>query len=131
MGEGISSGGADGWTFVARRKSDASQALPEVAAAIAESRSRFQTNSRAIPSSWREDPFASDSGVHGTRLSFIEQYPSFNPRLGNTTTITQAVNQYILTNAQQRGVMLQYFTVTENASDAVRQMIQKTLRLEP
>jgi hypothetical protein len=129
--EAISSRGADGWTFVARRKSDASQALPEVDAAIAESRSEFQTNSRAIPSSWREDPFVSDSGLHGTRLSFVEQYPSFNPGLGGTMMMTQAVHQYILTNAQQRGVMLQYVTITESASDAVRQMIEKTLRLEP
>ncbi|MGA2660852.1 MAG: hypothetical protein ABSH34_25490 [Verrucomicrobiota bacterium] len=131
VGEHISSRGADGWTFVARRKSDASRALPEVDAAVAESRSQFQTNSRTIPSSWREDPFVSDSGVHGTRLSFIEQYPAINPRLGGTMTMTQAVHEYILTNAQQRGVTLEYVTVTESASDAVRRMIEKTLRLEP
>ncbi len=77
-------------------------------------------------------PFSfSDSGVHGTRLSFTEQYPSFNPGLGGTTTMTQAVHQYILTNARQRAVMLQYVTVTENVSDEVRQMIEQTLRLEP
>ncbi|HXP60836.1 MAG TPA: hypothetical protein VN829_10115 [Dongiaceae bacterium] len=129
--EAVSSAGAEGWTFVARRKSDAAQALPEVEAAMAESRSRFQTNSRAITSSWREEPFASDSGVRGTRLSFIEQYPVFNPRLGGTMTITKAVRQYLLTNAQRRWVMLQYFTLTGSASDADRQMIEKTLRLEP
>jgi hypothetical protein len=98
---------------------------------LRQSRSQFQTNSRAIPSSWREEPFASDSGVQGTRLSFIERHSSFNPRLGGTITITQAVHQYFLTNAQQRGVRLQYFTVTESPSDAVREMIEKTLRLEP
>jgi len=46
-------------------------------------------------------------------------------------TMTQAVHEYILTNAQQRGVTLEYVTVTESASDAVRRMIEKTLRLEP
>lgn len=129
--EAVSSGGAEGWTFVARRKSDGAQALPEVEAAIAEPRARFHTNSRAIPSSWREEPFASDSGVHGTRLSFIEQYPVFNPRLGGTMTITKGVHQYLLMNAQRHWVLLQYFTLTGSASDADRQMIERTLRLEP
>jgi hypothetical protein len=131
LDEGTTFKRPEGWTFVNRHNSRAPKGLADTEAATAEVRAQFATNSRAIPSSWREEPFVSDSGAHGLCLSFIEQYPVPNPKLGGTTIMTQAVHDYILTNAQQRCVLLRYVTVAPDRSDTVRQMIQRTLRLEP
>jgi len=120
-----------GWTFVSRHGSPLPKGLEGVEAAAAELRSQFEKNSRAIPSSWRQEPFVSDSGAHGLCLSFSEQCPVPNPRHGGTTIMTQAVCDYILTNAHQRCVLLRHLTTSSSSSDKVRQMIQRTLRLEP
>jgi hypothetical protein len=79
-----------------------------------------------IEGSWKQEPFATQSGLHGVHISY-----TFQGGMAN--------HQYIVTNAQSR-VGIEYYTaaswrngksiVPADASDEVQEMIRRTLRTE-
>ena len=88
-----------------------------------------------VESSVKEEPFATQSGLHGVELSFTQQYPC------GMNILTQTTHNYLFTNAQSCLVYLSYHTASADNdkpgnnlsgsdSENVQRMIQRTLRVE-
>lgn len=83
-----------------------------------------------IESSLKEEPFTSDSGLHGKHVSFTREYPGRAPVRGGMMVMTQTEHHYIVTNAQQRCVEIRYVTVSGSESNQVQRMIRSTLKAD-
>ena len=92
-----------------------------------------------VESSVKEEPFATQSGLHGVEISFTQQYPC--PSRGGMNILTQTTHNYLFTNAQSCLVYLSYHTASADNdkpgnnfsgsdSENVQRMIQRTLRVE-
>jgi hypothetical protein len=87
-----------------------------------------------IANSWKEEPFATESGLQGMHISYKQQYPT--PVRGWMGLMTQTSNEYIVTNAQAHCIRIMHTsaslksTVSADASDKVQEIIRRTLRTE-
>jgi hypothetical protein len=102
-----------------------------VESGIAELRPSIAQQPGFIQSSCKEEPFASDSGLHGLHASFARKYPVPNPRGAGMILLTPTTHYYLVTNAHSRCAGIVYITVTGKESEQVQRMIRRTLRLEP
>jgi hypothetical protein len=78
---------------------------------------------------YKEEPFATESGMEGAHISFTRQHVSPNPRSGGMTLMTPTTHYYVFTNAHSRAVVLMYLTVSGTESEEVQRMIRRTLRV--
>jgi hypothetical protein len=110
-----------------------------VQSGIGECRSKANLQQGLIESSWKEEPFATESGLHGVHASFNQEYPA--PFQGGTVLMTTTTHEYLVTNAQSRCVCIRYLsasssnarpgdTISATKSEEVQRMIRRTLRVE-
>lgn len=110
-----------------------------VQSGIADRRSKANLQQGLIESSWKEEPFATESGLHGVHASFNREYPA--PFRGGTVLMATTTHEYLVTNAQSRCVCVHYVgasssnarpgdTISATTSEEVQRMIRRTLRVE-
>lgn len=83
----------------------------------------FAGNGKAIPDSFKQENFSTDSGLNGVHLSYTSR--SDRPREADTRS-----HSFITRNGSRRYVSISYITSPSNESAAVLQAIGKTLRVE-
>jgi len=98
-------------------------------AAVEAFRPRSDRQKGLVESSYKEEPFATKSGVHGVHSSFVRQYPSPNRVSGGVSLLTQTTHQYLFTNAHSRYVALQNDFVGNQSEQEVQAMIRRTLKV--
>ena len=99
-------------------------AISDLQAASNRLRSIFDDNPDAVKDSFQEEGFTTDSGLQGQHISFSAQ-----------TTIHGSVTEmrshnFIVQRQDGRFVAISFITTVRTDSDAVRQMIQKSLKLQ-
>lgn len=87
-------------------------------------RKPFDNDPNTIKDSFKEKEITTDSGLHIIRVSFNQAY-----FVGGKFMETRQHN-YIVTNAQGRFVLICYGAIAKSESEAVHQMIRKTLQLK-
>jgi hypothetical protein len=92
--------------------------------------SQIDQEQELIESSYKEEPFATESGMEGAHISFTRQHVSPNPRSGGMTLMTPTTHYYVFTNAHSRAIVLMYLTVSGTESEEVQRMIRRTLRVD-
>lgn len=92
--------------------------------------SRIDQEQDLIESSYKEEPFATESGMEGAHICFTRQHVAPKPRSGGATLMTPTTHYYVFTNAHSRAVVLKYLTVSGTESEEVQRMIRRTLRVE-
>jgi hypothetical protein len=92
--------------------------------------SQIDQEQELIESSYKEEPFATESGMQGAHISFTRQHVAPNPRSGGMTLMTPTTHYYVFTNAHSRAVVLMYLTVSGSESEEVQRMIRRTLRVD-
>lgn len=92
--------------------------------------SQIDQEQELIESSYKEEPFATESGMEGAHISFTRQHVAPNPRSGGMTLMTPTTHYYVFTNAHSRAVVLMYLTVSGSESEEVQRMIRRTLRVD-
>jgi hypothetical protein len=113
--------------------------ITNVQSGVEELRPRTDRDTGLIESSWKEEPFASETGLHGVHASFTQQYPS--SFRGGMVFMTQTTHVYLVTNAQSHCVGIRYVSASSSnerpnnivpgsESEEVQRMIQRTLRAE-
>jgi hypothetical protein len=101
-----------------------------VQSAIADVYSRISPRQGLADPSYKEEAFATESGIEGTHLAFTRQYAAPNPVQGGMTLMTPTTHYYVFRNAHSRYVALIYNTVSGTESEEVQQMIRRTLRVQ-
>lgn len=86
-------------------------------------RSVFDANVEAVKDSFRQEEFATESGVRGVHLSYAQR----SEKDGHVTEMHS--HNYIVMNRAGRCVSISYLAPAANDSDAVHQMVRKSLRL--
>jgi hypothetical protein len=90
-------------------------------------------------SSWLEEPFVTESGLHGMHMSYTRQYPA--PFQRGMVLMTQTSHEYLITNTQSRCVGIAYITASSrseypqstvpvDAVNTVQEIIRRTLKTE-
>jgi hypothetical protein len=101
--------------------------LTNIQSAVGELRSQASLQQGNIDSSWKAEPFATQTGLHGVHISFTQRY---------STT-----HYYLSTNAQSRCVGIRCVsalssnarpvdTISAVGSEEVQRMSQRTLRID-
>jgi hypothetical protein len=112
-------------------------ALTNALLALEELRPRVGRDQGLIESSWKEEPFATEAGLHGFQASFTQKYPS--PFGSGMVFMTQTTHLYLVTNQLSQWVCLRYINASSSRerprdiagqSEAVQQLIRRTLRTE-
>jgi hypothetical protein len=91
--------------------------------------SQIDQEQELIESSYKEEPFATESGMEGAHISFTRQHVAANPGSGGMTLMTPTTHYYVFTNAHSQAVVLMYDTVSGSESEEVQRMIRRTLRV--
>jgi len=87
-------------------------------------RSMFDGDSDAVKDSYHQEDFTTDSGLKGWQISY-------SVRSDKNGSVTEArSHSYVVQRKDGRCVAISYLTTAKTDSDAVRQMIQKSLRLQ-
>jgi len=87
-------------------------------------RATFDANSEAVKDSFRQEDFATEGGLHGLHVSYTQ-------RAQKDGHVTEMHNHnYIITNRDGRCISISYLATAESDSDAVHQMVHKSLRLK-
>jgi hypothetical protein len=113
--------------------------ITNVQSAVESRRGEAEGQQGFIASSWKEEPFATESGLHGAHISYIRQYPAAFQ--GWTVLMTQTSHDYLVTNAQSRCVGITYdsavssharsrATAPGGGHQEVQEVIRRTLRTE-
>lgn len=109
--------------------------ITNVQSAVEVRRRSLERTEGFIESSWKEEPFATEGGLHGVHTSFMRQYPA--PFRGGTVLMPAFNHEYLVTNAQSRCVGIGYLDASSSStatpgsrSDEVQTMIRRTLRTE-
>jgi hypothetical protein len=108
--------------------------ITNVHSAVESRRGDVEGQQGFIEASWKQEPFATESGLHGVHISYTQQYPT--PVRGWMALMTQTSHEYLVTNAQSRCVGIAHTTaslksiVSAGASDEVQEIIRRTLRTE-
>jgi hypothetical protein len=92
--------------------------------------SQINQEQELIESSYKEEPFATESGMEGAHISFTRQHVTPNPRSGGMILMTPTTHYCVFTNAHSRAVVLMYLTVSGSESEEVQRMIRRTLRVD-
>ena len=87
-------------------------------------RAVFDANTEAVKDSFKQEQFTTESGLQGIRVSYSQQSEK-----GGRVTESRSYN-YIVHNLEGRGVDVNYIATAQSDSDAIHQMIRKTLRLK-
>ncbi|MBN9694087.1 MAG: hypothetical protein J0M24_27925 [Verrucomicrobia bacterium] len=87
-------------------------------------RAAFDANTKAVKDSFKQEQFTTESGLQGIRASYSQQSEE-----DGRVTESRSYN-YIVRNRDGRGVGVNYIATAQSDSDAIHQMIRKTLRLE-
>ena len=87
-------------------------------------RSMFDGDSDATKDSYRQEGFTTDSGLHGQHISYSERTEK-----DGSVTETRS-HSFVMQRQDGRCVAISYLATASTDSDAVRQMIQKSLRLQ-
>jgi len=95
--------------------------VPKAATSL---RGAFDSNTEAVKDSFRQEEFTTESGLHGIHLSYAQR----SPKSGDV--IETRSHNYIITNRENRCVSISYIATATSDSDAVHQMVRKSLRLE-
>jgi hypothetical protein len=98
--------------------------LSDLQKATAGLRSIFETNEGAVRDSFRQEEFEAQSGLRGLHVSYAHR----SEKEGEVTEIHS--HNYIVTNRAGRCVSISYVATVSTDSDAVHQMIRKSLRLQ-
>ena len=111
-----------------------SQEITNVQSGVESRRRAVGGDQSFIEASWKQEPFATESGLHGVHISYTRQYPA--PFRGWMVLMTQTSHEYLVTNAQSRCVAIVHTTdsrksiVSARASDEVQEIIRRTMRTE-
>ena len=116
-----------------------SQQVTNIQSGIEDRRHGAEGRQGFISSSWKEEPFATESGLHGAHICYMRQYPA--PFQGGQVLMTQTTHEYFVTNAQSRCVAISYTrgvsnhelprgTSPEGGPQEVQEVIRRTLRTE-
>jgi hypothetical protein len=87
-------------------------------------RSMFDGDSDTIKDSFHQEDFTADGGLHGQHISYSQR----TEKDGNVTE-TQSYS-FIVQRQDGRCVAISYIATASSDSDAIRQMIQKSLKLQ-
>lgn len=87
-------------------------------------RAAFDANTKAVKDSFKQEKFTTEGGLQGIRVSYSQQ----SEKDGRVTE-SRSYN-YIVRNLEGRGVGVNYIATAQSDSDAIHQMIRKTLRLK-
>jgi len=98
--------------------------ITDIQAATNAVRSMFDRNSDAVKDSYHQEPFATGSGLHGQHIFYSDQ----TKKDGSITELRN--HNFIVQRADGRCVAISYLATTESDSDSVKQMIEKSLRLQ-
>lgn len=96
----------------------------DLTAAVAGVRQQFDKDATAIKGSFAEKAITTDSGLHVVCASFSRAYAA------RGTFMETRQQKYVVTNAQGRFVVISYIAVAKSESEAVNQMIRKSLQLK-
>src|SRR5882724_7736127 len=97
---------------------------PDPKTASSKLRASFEANSDSAKDSFREEDFVTESGLKGVHLSYTSR-----PEKNGAVTEIRSHN-YIVQNYEGRCVAISYLTSMRAESDAVLQMIRKTLKVQ-
>ena len=101
----------------ARDRSDLQKAASSV-------RAMFDSNSEAVRDSFRQEEFAAESGLPVLHVSYVQRSQK------SEQTVEMHSHTYIVANRAGRCVSINYLAPATRDSDAVHQLIRKTLRLQ-
>jgi hypothetical protein len=87
-------------------------------------RATFDANADAIKNSYRQEEFTTESGLRGLHISYWQR----SEDKGHVTE-THSHN-YLVTNLAGRVVSIGYLSTATRDSDAVHQMVRKSLKLQ-
>jgi len=87
-------------------------------------RSMFDSNSEAVRDSFRQEEFAAESGLRGLHVSYVQRSQKAEQ------TVEMHSHNYIVTNRAGRCVAISYLAPATRDSDAVHQIVRKTLKLQ-
>jgi hypothetical protein len=97
---------------------------PDPKTASSKLRASFEANSDSVKDSFSEEDFVTESGLKGVHLS----YTAVSEKNGAVTKMRS--HNYIVHNREGRCVAISYLTTVRTESDAVHQMIRKTLKVQ-
>lgn len=98
--------------------------ISDLEAATNEVRSMFDGDSNAVKDSYHQDGFTTDSGLQGQHILYSTKTTT-NGRMTESRS-----HSFIVQRQDGHFVAISYITVAGSDSDAVHQMIQKSLRLQ-
>lgn len=87
-------------------------------------RSMFDANSEAVRDSFRQEEFATESGLRGLHVSYVQRSQK------DGAQIEMHSHNYLVTNRAGRCVSISYLAPARNDSDVVHEMVAKSLRLQ-
>jgi hypothetical protein len=100
---------------------DANRPDPETAAT--KLRAAFEANSDAIKDSFRQEDFTTETGLQGVHLSYTARSQK------DGASVETRSHNYVVKNREGRCVAISYTVPARAESDAVHQMVRKTLKL--
>ncbi len=87
-------------------------------------RAAFDANAEAVKDSFRQEEFSAESGLQGVHVSYAQR----SEKEGHVTEMHS--HNYVITNRVGRCVSISYLASAVSDSDAVHQMVRKSLRLQ-
>lgn len=94
---------------------------PDPKAASSKLRASFESNSDSVKDSFLEEDFVTESGLKGVHLSYKSRSEKDGAEMRS--------HNYIVQNREGRCVAISYITSKRVESDAVHEMIRKTLKV--
>jgi hypothetical protein len=98
--------------------------VTDMQAATKAVRAMFDHNPDAVKDSYHQEPFTTDSGLHGQHAFYSDR----TEKDGNITELRS--HNFIVQRADGRCVSISYLATAQSESDALEQMIEKSLRLQ-
>jgi len=98
--------------------------ITDLQAATNTVRSMFDGDSGAVKDSYRQEGFTTDSGLQGQHISYSVQ----TTKNGSTTEARS--HRFLVQRQDGRIVAISYIAIGKSDSEAVHQMIQKSLKLQ-